>query len=70
MGANHPDVAKQYTNLAILCSHLGKYEEVCVWEGGGVVVCVWEGGGVCVCVGGCACVCIRAYVSVIHCVVF
>ena len=30
VGANHPDVAKQYTNLAILCSHLGKYEEVCV----------------------------------------
>ncbi len=28
LGANHPDVAKQFTNLAILCSHLGKYDEV------------------------------------------
>lgn len=34
LGANHPDVAKQYTNLAILSSHLGKYDEVCVWVGG------------------------------------
>ncbi len=28
LGPNHPDVAKQFTNLAILCSHLGKYDEV------------------------------------------
>ena len=28
LGANHPDVAKQFINLAILCSHLGRYDEV------------------------------------------
>ena len=28
LGANHPDVAKQFINLAILCTHLGRYDEV------------------------------------------
>ena len=28
LGPYHPDVAKQFCNLAILCSHLGRYEEV------------------------------------------
>ncbi|CAI8037464.1 Kinesin light chain 1 [Geodia barretti] len=28
LGATHPDVAKQFSNLAILCQHLGKYDEV------------------------------------------
>lgn len=28
LGANHPDVAKQFINLAILCAHLGRYDEV------------------------------------------
>lgn len=31
LGATHPDVAKQFTNLAILCQHLGKYDEVRVY---------------------------------------
>ena len=30
LGATHPDVAKQFSNLAILCQHLGKYDEVMV----------------------------------------
>ena len=29
LGVNHPDVAKQLANLAVLCQNLGKYEEVC-----------------------------------------
>ena len=28
LGVNHPDVAKQLANLAVLCQNLGKYEEV------------------------------------------
>ncbi len=28
LGNNHPDVAQQLVNLASLCEHLGKYEEV------------------------------------------
>ena len=28
LGNNHPDVAQQLVNLASLCQHLGKYEEV------------------------------------------
>ena len=28
LGNNHPDVAQQLVNLAALCQHLGKYEEV------------------------------------------
>ena len=28
LGPDHPDVAKQFCNLAILCSHLGRYDEV------------------------------------------
>jgi len=28
LGPDHPDVAKQFCNLAILCSHMGRYEEV------------------------------------------
>lgn len=28
MGKDHPDVAKQLTNLALLCQNQGKYEEV------------------------------------------
>ena len=28
LGATHPDVAKQFCNLAVLCQHLGKYDEV------------------------------------------
>ncbi len=51
LGSNHPDVAKQFTNLAILCSHLGKYDEVC--------------GVLCVCVRACACACVRACVRVL-----
>ncbi len=50
LGSNHPDVAKQFTNLAILCSHLGKYDEVCG------VLCV------CVCARVRARVCVRACV--------
>ena len=28
LGPDHPDVAKQFHNLAVLCSHLGKYDQV------------------------------------------
>lgn len=28
MGKDHPDVAKQLNNLALLCQNQGKYEEV------------------------------------------
>jgi len=28
LGADHPDVAKQLNNLALLCQNQGKYEEV------------------------------------------
>lgn len=28
LGPNHPDVGQQLINLATLCQHLGKYEEV------------------------------------------
>lgn len=28
MGHNHPDVAKQLTNLAVICQKLGKYDDV------------------------------------------
>ena len=28
LGANHPDVAKQLTNLAVICQKLGKYDDV------------------------------------------
>ena len=31
LGSNHPDVAKQFINLAILCTHLGRYDEVSAW---------------------------------------
>lgn len=30
LGKDHPDVAKQLNNLALLCQNQGKYEEVCV----------------------------------------
>lgn len=33
LGVNHPDVAKQLANLAVLCQNLGKYEEVCLSPG-------------------------------------
>ena len=39
LGPNHPDVAKQFNNLAILSSHLGKYEEVGV---GHVIIMCWS----------------------------
>ena len=29
LGKDHPDVAKQLNNLALLCQNQGKYEEVC-----------------------------------------
>ena len=28
LGPDHPDVAKQFCNLAILCSHMSRYDEV------------------------------------------
>ena len=28
LGSDHPDVAKQLNNLALLCQNQGKYEEV------------------------------------------
>ena len=28
LGRNHPDVAKQLNNLALLCQNQGKYDEV------------------------------------------
>ena len=30
LGKDHPDVAKQLNNLALLCQNQGKYEEVCL----------------------------------------
>ena len=32
LGSDHPDVAKQLNNLALLCQNQGKYEEVERWE--------------------------------------
>jgi len=29
LGKDHPDVAKQLNNLALLCQNQGKYDEVC-----------------------------------------
>ena len=31
LGKDHPDVAKQLNNLALLCQNQGKYDEVCVF---------------------------------------
>ena len=31
LGSDHPDVAKQLNNLALLCQNQGKYEEVERW---------------------------------------
>ena len=30
LGKDHPDVAKQLNNLALLCQNQGKYDEVCL----------------------------------------
>lgn len=35
LGKEHPDVAKQLNNLALLCQNQSKYEEVERWETAG-----------------------------------
>ena len=32
LGKDHPDVAKQLNNLALLCQNQGKYDEVCMYS--------------------------------------
>ena len=32
LGKDHPDVAKQLNNLALLCQNQGKYDEVCIYS--------------------------------------
>lgn len=38
LGKDHPDVAKQLNNLALLCQNQGKYEEVNVLQ---IVMMMW-----------------------------